>query len=241
MPAEVPTIVATSIGFRQKVAGVITAGPTYPFLAQLANAGPRPRICVIATAVGDDPATLIRAYSALSGLGMQVSHLALYPMPNVEDIRAHLRNQDVIWVGGGSVANLLALWRVHGLDEILYDCWQAGVVLSGVSAGSLCWHVGGTTDSFGLPLRPVTNGLGFLPWANSVHHDGEEQRRPTIHRLVGDGTLPDAYASDDGVALVYRGTALDEVVTEVEGKQGWRITRTDHGVCEEPLPTRLLS
>src|SRR5581483_4891540 len=134
MPADVPTIVATSIGFRQKAPGVVAAGPTYSFMAGLANAGPTPRICVLATALGDDPVVLTRAYAALGALGMQVSHLALYPMPNVEDVRAHLLAQDVVWAGGGSVANLLALWRVHHLDEILHECWQAGVVLGGVSA-----------------------------------------------------------------------------------------------------------
>ena len=77
--------------------------------------------------------------------------------------RQHLLAQDVIWVGGGSVANLLAVWRVHGLDEIMREAWEAGVVLAGVSAGSICWHVGGTTDSFGLDLQPVTNGLAPAP------------------------------------------------------------------------------
>ncbi len=80
---------------------------------------------------------------------MRVSHLALFPMPSVADMAGHLGSQDIIWVAGGSTANLLALWRLHGLDQILADCWAAGVVLMGVSAGSLCWHLGGTTDSFG--------------------------------------------------------------------------------------------
>ena len=111
-------------------------------------------------------------------------------MPTVPDVRAHLLAQDVVWVGGGSVANLLAVWRVHGLDEIFREVWEAGVVLGGVSAGSLCWHVGGTTDSFGPDLRPVTDGLALIPTSNGVHYDSEEQRRPLYHRLVADGTLP---------------------------------------------------
>ena len=127
-------------------------------------------------------------------------------MPNVPDMRAHLLAQDVIWVGGGSTANLLALWRLHGLDVILRECWEAGVVLKGVSAGSLCWHVGGTTDSFGPTLRPVTDGLAFLPYSNSPHHDAEEQRRPLIHRLIAEGALPDGYATENGTGLVFFGT-----------------------------------
>ena len=141
-------------------------------------------------------------------------------MPNVPDVRAHLLAQDVIWVGGGSTANLLALWRLHGLDVVLRECWEAGVVLKGVSAGSLCWHVGGTTDSFGPTLEPVTNGLAFLPYSNSPHHDAEEQRRPLIHRLIAEGMLPDGYATENGTGLVFYGTELQDAFTEVDGQVG---------------------
>src|SRR5581483_8864069 len=165
---------------------------------ELARAGPAPHICIIDTAVGDDPARLATAHNAFAKLGMISSHLALFPMPNVTDIRAHLLAQDIIWVGGGSTANLLALWRLHGLDRILRECWEKGVVLKGVSAGSICWHIGGTTDSFGLPLQPITNGLGFLPYSNSPHYDAEEQRRPLTQRLIAEGVLPDGYATDNG-------------------------------------------
>ena len=123
----------------------------------------------------------------------------------MRDVRAHLLAQDMLWVGGGSVANLLAVWRVHGLDAILREAWERGVVLAGVSAGSICWHVGGTTDSFGAELRPVTNGLGFLPYSNGVHYDSEARRRPLFQQLIADGTLPEGYATDDGTALHYIG------------------------------------
>ena len=126
-------------------------GPAYSFAAKLARAGPHPRLCIIATAVGDDPTWLAAMHHAFSKLDMVVSHLNLFPMPNFDDIEGHLSRQDIIWVSGGSTANLLALWRLHGLDEVLRGAWQAGVVLMGVSAGSLCWHIGGTTDSYGLP------------------------------------------------------------------------------------------
>ena len=165
-------------------------GPSFHLATDLARSGRHPRICTIATATGDDSARLAAVHNAFSKLGMVSSHLALFPMPNVPDIREHLLAQDVIWVSGGSTANLLALWRLHGLDFVLRECWEAGVVLAGVSAGSLCWHVGGTTDSFGPDLRAVTDGLGFLPYSNSPHHDAEAQRRPLIHRLIAEGTLP---------------------------------------------------
>jgi hypothetical protein len=160
----------------------------------------------------------------------------------VPDITAHLLAQDVVWVIGGSVANLLALWRLHGVDQAMRAAWEAGVVLMGVSAGSICWFEGGTTDSFGLPLHPVTNGLGFLPYSNSPHYDSEEQRRPATLRLVGDGTLPEAYASDDGTGLVFEGTELVDCISEVEGAQTWHITRGPDGTAQETaLPTRLLA
>ncbi len=139
----------------------------------------------LATATGDDPARVGAFYAAFAGRDVDVSHLSLFTMPTVADVRAHLLAQDVVWVGGGSVANLLAVWRVHGLDEVLAEAWRAGVVLGGVSAGSLCWHAGGTTDSFDPDLRPVTNGPALLPHSNSVHHDSEPRRRPLYRGLVG--------------------------------------------------------
>ncbi len=161
-------------------------------------------------------------------------------MPNVPDVRAHLLAQDVIWVGGGSTANLLALWRLHGLDTSCASAGRPGSCSKGVSAGSLCWHVGGTTDSFGPTLRPVTNGLAFLPWSNSPHHDAEEQRRPLIHRLIAEGTLPDGYATENGTGLVFFGTELDSAFTEVEGKLAYSLTREGDATREVALETRLL-
>ena len=169
-----------------------------------------------------------------------VSHLNLFSMPNTADMTGMLLEQDVVWVGGGSVANLLALWRLHGLAESFRNAWTAGVVLSGVSAGSICWHIGGTTDSFGPDLRPVTNGLGFVPFSNGVHYDSEPQRRPLYQRLVADGTLPDGYATDDGTGLVYRGTELAEAVTEVRGKGTYWVTRDDGQAREERIEPRVL-
>ena len=106
-------------------------------------------------------------------------------------MRAHLLAQDVIFVAGGSVVNLLAVWRAHRLDEIIRECWDAGVVLAGQSAGSLCRHQGGVTDSFGDSLDPITNGLGFLPFSNSVHDDlADQPRRQRFRDLVAAGGLP---------------------------------------------------
>lgn len=240
--ASQPTILATSIGFQPDGpdAWNFRPGPAYSLAAKLARAGEHPRLCIIGTAVGDNPVWLAAMHHAFSKLDMVVSHLDLFPMPNFDDIEVHLSKQDVIWVSGGSTANLLALWRLHGLDKILRAAWQAGIVLMGVSAGSVCWHVGGTTDAYGLPLRPLTDALGFLPFSNSPHHDAEPERRPLIHRLVADGTLPEGYATDNGAGLVYYGTDLYEAITEKPGALAYEIRRDDITAREIPLPTRNL-
>jgi peptidase E len=235
-------ILATSGGFRPGVRTRVVPGPLVDFAFELAGAPARPRFCYLGTAAGDNPVGTAMIYEAFIGRDVAVSHLALFPMPNVEDIRRHLLSQDVIWVGGGSVAGLLAMWRLHGVDEVLRDAWQAGVVLGGVSAGSLCWHVGGTTDSFGPQLRAVTNGLALVPYSNGVHYDSEEQRRPLFHRLVADGSLPAGYATDDGVGLHYRGTDLVEVVADTPGRAAYRVAADGHrGVVETRLDARLLT
>ncbi len=172
--------------------------------------------------------------------GWSPSHLSLFPMPNVPDVAAHLRAQDVVWVWGGSVAGLLAMWRLHGVDTALREAWESGVVLTGVSAGSICWHTGGTTDSFGPDLRPITNGLGLVPYANGVHYDSEEQRRPLFQQLVADGTLPTGYATDDGVGVLYRGTTFVEALTERDGAGAYLVERDGDRAVETALPVRRL-
>jgi len=241
VPAPVPTILATSGGWRPGRRTDLELGPLIRFALELSGAAGRPHLCHLGTASGDQRWANARVDEAGRAAGVEVSHLNLFPMPTVADPLAHLLDTDVVWVGGGSVANLLAVWRVHGLDDVFRQVWQAGVVLGGVSAGSICWHVGGTTDSFGPDLRPVTDGLALLPYANGVHHDSEEQRRPLFSRLVADGTLPTGYATDDGVGLLYRGTELVDTVTEVSGAGAYRVERTADGTAvEERLEPRPL-
>jgi hypothetical protein len=140
------------------------------------------------------------------------------------------------------VAGLLAIWRLHGWDEIFREVWEAGVVLGGVSAGSLCWHVGGTTDSFGPELRPVTNGLALLPYSNGVHYDSEDQRRPLYQQLIADEVLPAGFATDDGVGLHYRGTELVEAVADRPGAKAYRVERGHTGkAIEQVIEPRLLA
>jgi peptidase E len=218
MRADAPTILATSGGIREgrRTRWEFDALTDYAIELSGVN-GREPRLCFVATALGDDPAALHHLYEAAQVRGFRASHLALFPMPNVDDITAHLLGQDVVWVFGGSVAGLLAMWRLHGVDVAMRTAWQARVVLTGISAGSICWHVGGTTDSFGPDLRPVTDGLALVPFSNGVHYDSEEQRRPLFQRLITDGTLPSGYATDDGAGVLYCGTEFAEAVSERDG------------------------
>jgi peptidase E len=118
--------------------------------------------------------------------------------------------------------------------------WDADVVLTGISAGSICWHVGGTTDSFGPELRPVTDGLALVPFSNGVHYDSEEQRRPLFRRLIGEGTLPPGYATDDGAGVLYRGTDFAEAVSEHDGAAAYFVGSDGNKGVEARLDTRRL-
>ena len=241
MPADAPTILATSGGLRRGERTMLSFGPLLLHLIELAGtSGRAPVLGHLGTAGGDDRAFHALLGEAAEAAGVQIRHCNLFPMPPSADLADYLGSCDAIWVGGGSVANLLALWRLHGVDGVLHACWQAGIPLGGVSAGSLCWHVGGTTDSFGPELSPVTNGLAFLPYANGVHYDSEERRRPLLQRLVADRTLPPAYATDDGVGLLYRGSALAEVLAERPGAAAYLVRPSEEGAEEERLTPRLL-
>ncbi len=241
VPAERPTILATSGGLFPDARTFVRPAPLLDYALELARPSSRPRLCLVNTAGGDQAWWNATMHVAYYERDVEVSCLNLFPMPNVADPAAHLLAQDTVWVGGGSTANLLALWRLHGLDQAMRNCWEAGVVLAGVSAGSVCWHVGGTTDSYGPDLRAVTDALGFLPFSNGVHYDDEEQRRPLFHRLIADETLPAGYATDNGVGLLYRGTELVEAVSEVAGAGAYQVQRGPTGEAQETkIEPRLL-
>lgn len=235
-----PTILATSGGLIRGARTEVAFGPLLNYALELSGAA-RPSLLYVGTAMGDESASGLRMIEAGRVEGITVDLLKLFPMPNVDDLVGWVLAHDVVWVGGGSVANLLALWRLHGLDHAFERAWHHGVVLAGVSAGSLCWHYGGTTDSFTPQLSPITNGLGLLPYSNGVHYDSEPRRSPLFRQLIAEGRLPDGYATEDGTGLVFKGTRLLEAVSEVSGKQAYQVARHDDTTIEEPLPTRLLS
>jgi peptidase E len=182
----------------------------------------RPRVCFIPTASGDAPDVLAAFYRAMARHDCVPTDLTLFPR-TVEDIPALIAAQDVIWVWGGSTANLLALWRLHGLDGPLREAYERGAVLCGISAGMNCWFEGCTTDSYGLALAPLADGLGFLPGSACPHYDGEEQRRPLYRRLVDAGELAPGWAADNDVALHFAGGELAEAVALRAGAAAYRV------------------
>jgi peptidase E len=199
----------------------------------------RPNVCLIGTAMGDAAANIGRFHAAFDPHA-EATHLGLFDR-TVTDIPGFLLDQDAIYVGGGNTASLLAVWSAHGVDQALATAHEAGVVLAGRSAGSICWFESGTTDSYGPPLQAVHGGLGFIRGSHSPHFDGEPERRPTYHRLISTGVLPAGLAADDGAALVFDGPRLVESVSERDGAGTYRVELVDGQVEETGLPTRRMS
>ena len=199
-----------------------------------------PRICLIPTATGDDREVIADFERLFAAPRAEPRVLRLFGRTD-DDLTAILREQDAVYVPGGSTENLLALWRLHGLDEALREAWEAGVVLAGVSAGAICWFDAATTDSFGPTLRPLRGGLSILEGTFIPHLHGEPQRLPLLRRLVADGTIPPGYGVDDGAALVFRDRELAEVVASSAEAGAWRVEPDGAGgAIETPLPARYL-
>lgn len=199
-----------------------------------------PRVCFVGTASGDAEGYGLRFHRAFFALGCRPSDLTFFER-EVIDLRAFVLEQDVIYVGGGSTANLLAVWRVHGLDRVMHEAWEQGVVLCGISAGMNCWFEGSVTDSFAGSLTALPDGLGLLAGSACPHYDGEPERRPTYHRLIAEGALPAGVAADDGAALVFAGTQLHDVITSRPDAAAYRVSAAANGrVLEEQLIARYL-
>jgi peptidase E len=230
-------VVAIGGGMLMPRAGI----PFYVEYAIKLSGKPTPRLCVLNQAVGDDPAYYLRFYDRLANSSAEVRHLSLFPMPNVEDPEDFLLSQDIIFVGGGSVANMVAVWRVHGIDQILRKAWQAGIVLAGSSAGGICWFEGGTTDSFGARLRAYTDGLAMLPGSFCPHYNSEAERRPLYQRLVAEGALPDGLACDDGVGAHFVDDNLAGMISDRPDGSGYQVISDGAGgFTETQLPVRFL-
>jgi peptidase E len=223
--------------------GGFTMEPDNPALDDfiLALAGkPVPKVLFLPTASGDPNEPIQRFVGTFGSRPCEPEHLSLFRLgEHPVDLEELLFAQDIIYVGGGSMQNLLAIWRVHELDRILRACWERGIVLAGLSAGAMCWMEWGVTKSGGHP--EAVEGLGLLPGSLTVHYDGEEDRRPVYLEAVADGTVPGGWAADDGVGLLFRGRELVKAVSSRPGGRAFRVDVHDGEVVEEPLDVEYLN
>ena len=193
----------------------------------------RPRVCFLGTASGDADDYVVRFYREFAGARAEASHVGLFRRRRgTADVRRHLLSQDLIYVGGGSLVSLLGVWRAHGIDRILRDAWEAGIVLCGLSAGALCWFSHALTAYYGPPEQ--VEGLAMLPWSFTAHYNSEPERRAEFHRLLVGG-MPSGYAADDGAALHFVGRGLHRVVGSRPGVAGYALRRGPDGVIEDRL------
>jgi dipeptidase E len=201
----------------------------------------RPKVCFVPTASGDSLPYQLAFFEAFPAHSFDTSVLHLVNR-DVRDVSAFLGEQDVIYVGGGNTANMLAIWRIHGVDVALRRAWEAGVVCCGMSAGANCWFEASTTDSFLIGRSdPLPDGLGFLAGSFCPHYHSEPLRRPEFGRLVASGELPPGIAADDSAAAHFIGTDLSEAVASKEGAAIYRLAPDGDGESvEEKVPTRLL-
>ncbi len=201
------------------------------------TAAAMPRVCFVPTASGDAREYIARFYDAFGALDCEPCHLDLFRRG---DRLQDLREADVVYVGGGNTANMLAIWRLHGVDTALREAAARGVVLAGLSAGSLCWFEEGVSDSFGPALAPLHDGLGLLRGSHCPHFDGEPRRRPRYLRLVQTGVLKPGIAVDDGVAVRFSGGRIAEAVASRSGVGAWLVTPGHDAPKLTAIPVRRL-
>ncbi|MFD6313658.1 Type 1 glutamine amidotransferase-like domain-containing protein [Streptomyces nigra] len=201
----------------------------------------RPRICFVPTASGDAPGYIERFLAAFDDRPVEAEVLPLFRRAlDDEALRTFLLSQDIVYVGGGNTANLLAVWRAHGVDRLLREAYDRGVLLCGISAGANCWAEGSHTDSFG-PLTHLADGLGLLPGSVCPHYDGEPGRRPSYRAAVAGGALPPGWAVEDGVGALFTEGRLTEAVTRAPGAGLYRVEPDgEGGATERAVPCRPL-
>lgn len=198
---------------------------------------PKPKVCFVGTASGDAISAHERFYAAMKKRNVEASHLALFKPPpgSLED---YVMSKDVIYVGGGNTRNLLVLWKEWGLDTILRKAYQRGIVMGGISAGSLCWYEQGVTDSITGILSKI-DCMGVLEGSNCPHFDGEIERRPAFHRLLKDGMKP-GIACDNGVAGYFVNEKLAEFVSSRPSAKAYRLQMNGATISETPVEPRFL-
>jgi dipeptidase E len=198
------------------------------------------RLCFVPTASGDSSDVIVKFYRAFSGRAV-LNDLCLIGTPQrpaqpprSSMLERFVLEQDILYVGGGSALDLLALWRAHRLDRVLRAAWEQGVVLAGMSAGMICWFENSITTAFGAPA-PLGDGLGFLKGSASPHFDASPSRRVGYRKLIAEGLAP-GYGVDDSAALYFEGSELIEAVSSREDAHAYRVTADG----DEEIPTRYL-
>ena len=222
--------------------GGFTMEPTNPLLDEFVLSlapSKQPRILFLPTASGDTTAQINAFQARFGGRACAAEHLSLFHLRDAKEPLAQtLLAQDIVYVGGGSMRNMLAIWKAHDLDRLLIDAWRSGTVLVGVSAGAMCWFEGGTTCSAGRP-EPIA-GLGLLPGSLTVHADGEPERLPVWLASVRAGTIPGGWALDDGVGLLFRGRAPERLVSSRPGAGAERVDAVAGELVRNHLTPELL-
>jgi peptidase E len=199
-----------------------------------------PRICFLPTASGDPREQVTRFQERFSQWPCEPSILSLFHLGRDRiDPIAHILSQDALYIGGGSMRNMLAIWREHGIEDAMRTAWERGIVLAGLSAGAMCWFEGGVSMSGGQP--EVVHGIGLVPGSLTVHLDGELERFPVYEEAVATGALPAGFAADDGAAVVFHGTQLAECVVARSDARVVRIEADGNGgVVQIPQRVRVL-
>jgi dipeptidase E len=201
-----------------------------------ATGKPKPRICFVPTACGEDTVVVASFFETYAPFGLETSVLRFFRRTPV-DLRAYLFAFDVVQIGGGNTRSMLAVWKHWGFDAVLREAWERGIVLCGSSAGSICWFEEGVTDSVAVNLTAM-ECLGLLAGSNCPHYDGEKDRRPAYQRLVAAGEIGPGIACDDNAAVHYHGTGLHAIVAGLPTARAYRIEREGAGARETVLETR---
>ena len=157
-----------------------------------------PRICFLATATGDNDTYIVRFYSVFNLLNCVPTHIEFFK--RTTDIKEHIMNQDVIFVGGGNTKSMLAVWSDWGMNNILHDAYNTGVIMSGVSAGAICWFTNGITDSWENELN-IIPCLDFIKGTCCPHYDEEESRIPYVNKLLKENKVSNCISIEGGTAI----------------------------------------
>ena len=197
-----------------------------------------PKVCFIGTASGDAKGYIDNFYKSFSKLECETNHLSLFKPPE-GDLRDFVLKQDILYVGGGNTRNLLVLWKEWDLHKIVKEAWQKGTILSGISAGAICWFEQGLTDSVTGQLLPL-KGLGFLQGSYCPHYDGESERRPIYQKTISNKSIKPGIACDDGVAALFTNGQLEKFVSSRLKASAYKVELKNNILNEEQIAPEFL-